>query len=82
MRNSASPYFKRLSQVTMISIGAIICFFTSIFRAGIGASRQTGWTGLFARCIDLFAHVSPKDILTGEGADSPMARTVVVASII
>lgn len=31
--------------------------------AGIGASHQTGWTGLVARFIELFAVVTPKDIL-------------------
>jgi hypothetical protein len=31
--------------------------------AGIGASHQTGWTGLVARCIELFAVVTDKDIL-------------------
>ena len=32
--------------------------------AGIGASHQTGWTGLVARYIALFAELSSKDILT------------------
>jgi hypothetical protein len=50
--------------------------------AGIGASHQTGWTGLVARCIDLFAHVSSKEILTDDAADSPAARTVGAASVI
>ena len=31
--------------------------------AGIGASHQTGWTGLIARSLDLFARVSAEDAL-------------------
>jgi hypothetical protein len=50
--------------------------------AGIGASHQTGWTGLVARCIDLFAHVTSKDVLADTTADSPVARTAGLASVI
>ena len=31
--------------------------------AGIGASHQTGWTGLVARLLDLFGRVTAKDAL-------------------
>jgi len=31
--------------------------------AGLGASHQTGWTGLIARSLDLFARVTPQDAL-------------------
>ena len=31
--------------------------------AGLGASHQTGWTGLVARVLDLFARISPEDLL-------------------
>ncbi len=31
--------------------------------AGMGASHQTGWTGLIARSLDLFARLKPDDIL-------------------
>ena len=31
--------------------------------AGLGASHQTGWTGLVARSLDLFGRVSPADVL-------------------
>ena len=31
--------------------------------AGLGASHQTGWTGLVARLIQLFAHVDPGEVL-------------------
>ena len=31
--------------------------------AGLGASHQTGWTGLIARTLDLFARVRPEDSL-------------------
>jgi hypothetical protein len=34
--------------------------------AGLGASHQTGWTGLIAVFLDLFARVRPDDILTAE----------------
>ena len=32
--------------------------------AGLGASHQTGWTGVVARLIQLFAHLDPADMLT------------------
>jgi hypothetical protein len=31
--------------------------------AGLGASHQTGWTGLIARALDLFARVSEEEVL-------------------
>jgi Glycosyl hydrolase family 63 C-terminal domain len=31
--------------------------------AGLGASHQTGWTGLIARALDLFARLKPEDAL-------------------
>ena len=31
--------------------------------AGLGASHQTGWTGLIARTLDLFARLDPKTYL-------------------
>ena len=31
--------------------------------AGLGASHQTGWTGLVARLLDVFARVSAADVL-------------------
>jgi hypothetical protein len=31
--------------------------------AGLGASHQTGWTGLIARSLDLFARMTPEDAL-------------------
>jgi hypothetical protein len=31
--------------------------------AGLGASHQTGWTGLIARSLDLFARVKSEDVL-------------------
>jgi hypothetical protein len=33
--------------------------------AGLGASHQTGWTGLVARLIHLYSYVDPKDIRKG-----------------
>jgi hypothetical protein len=31
--------------------------------AGLGASHQTGWTGIIARSMDLFARLQPSDAL-------------------
>jgi hypothetical protein len=31
--------------------------------AGLGASHQTGWTGLIARALDLFARINPEELL-------------------
>ncbi len=31
--------------------------------AGLGASHQTGWTGVIARLLDLFGRVEPSDVL-------------------
>jgi hypothetical protein len=31
--------------------------------AGLGASHQTGWTGLIARSLDMFARLKPEDVL-------------------
>ena len=31
--------------------------------AGLGASHQTGWTGIVARSLDLFARLSPEQAL-------------------
>jgi Glycosyl hydrolase family 63 C-terminal domain len=41
--------------------------------AGIGASHQTGWTGVIALLIDLFGRLDPARILT-EGRASAFAR--------
>jgi hypothetical protein len=34
--------------------------------AGLGASHQTGWTGVIAMLLDLFGRITPEDILTAE----------------
>ena len=31
--------------------------------AGLGASHQTGWTGIIARSVDMFARLNPADVL-------------------
>jgi len=31
--------------------------------AGLGASHQTGWTGIIARSLDMFARMNPADVL-------------------
>ena len=33
--------------------------------AGLGASHQTGWTGLVAKFIQLFGSINPEEILEG-----------------
>jgi len=33
--------------------------------AGLGASHQTGWTGIIARVLDLFARITPEGTLQG-----------------
>jgi len=35
--------------------------------AGLGASHQTGWTGLVAPLIQLLGHLTPQDVLEPEG---------------
>jgi hypothetical protein len=37
--------------------------------AGLGASHQTGWTGIIARTLDLFARMTPRDALQVDKAD-------------
>jgi hypothetical protein len=34
--------------------------------AGLGASHQTGWTGVIVRLVDLFARVKPSDVLVSK----------------
>jgi hypothetical protein len=38
--------------------------------AGLGASHQTGWTGLIARSLDLFARFTPAEALSTSKADA------------
>ena len=40
--------------------------------AGLGASHQTGWTGIIARVLDLFARLTPESTL--QGAQKYMAE--------
>jgi hypothetical protein len=40
--------------------------------AGLGASHQTGWTGVVARLIQLFAHLDASAVLAEGGR--PLAR--------
>jgi hypothetical protein len=49
--------------------------------AGLGASHQTGWTGLIARSMDLFARVTPADAMRSpKGALAEMTRKQVAGS--
>lgn len=41
--------------------------------AGLGASHQTGWTGIIARSLDLFARITPEAALE-TGKDQVIAR--------
>jgi len=45
--------------------------------AGLGASHQTGWTGVVARLIQLFGHLDPADVLARGGR--PVTRSYVRA---
>ncbi len=42
--------------------------------AGLGASHQTGWTGIVARLLQLFGHLDPSTLLVEPGAQRPMTR--------
>jgi hypothetical protein len=50
--------------------------------AGLGASHQTGWTGLIARSLDLFARVDPVQALSADKSEtlSRMTREQVAGS--
>jgi hypothetical protein len=37
--------------------------------AGLGATHQSGWTGIIARVLDLFARMKPVDVLQSAKAD-------------
>ena len=39
-------------------------YFHGDIGAGVGASHQTGWTGIIARLIQLFGFLSPEALLT------------------
>jgi hypothetical protein len=42
--------------------------------AGLGASHQTGWTGLVARIIQIFGYANAQDILAGGFAEVGVYR--------
>jgi hypothetical protein len=43
--------------------------------AELGARHQTGWTGLIARTLDLFARLKPEDVLrASKGVMAEMTR--------
>ena len=48
--------------------------------AGLGASHQTGWTGLVARVIDLFARLTPESALKPKAAMAEMTRQQVAGA--
>ena len=41
--------------------------------AGVGASHQTGWTGVIARAMQMFATLTPEKVLAG-GAKAPVEK--------
>ena len=41
--------------------------------AGVGASHQTGWTGVIARFMQIFSYVKPAEMLTG-AANRPLTK--------
>ena len=43
--------------------------------AGLGASHQTGWTGLVARIIQVLGYLRPEDLLVGGARGPPRVRT-------
>jgi hypothetical protein len=46
--------------------------------AGLGASHQTGWTGIIARSLDLFARIEPEELLRkSRGVLTDMTRAQV-----
>jgi len=49
--------------------------------AGLGASHQTGWTGLVARALDLFARLTPEEALrTPQQSIAEMTRNQVAGT--
>ncbi len=49
--------------------------------AGLGASHQTGWTGLVARALDLFARLTPESVMKApEAVMSDLTREQVTGS--
>jgi hypothetical protein len=48
--------------------------------AGLGASHQTGWTGLVARLNEIFGHVDPQQLLDAGRSGFQEGRTKAVAA--
>jgi hypothetical protein len=48
--------------------------------AGLGASHQTGWTGLIARSLDMFARLRPTEALATPNATAALTREQVAGS--
>ena len=42
--------------------------------AGLGASHQTGWTGVVARLIELFGKLDAETLLPGAARAAPATR--------
>jgi len=48
--------------------------------AGLGASHQTGWTGLVAKMIEIFGRVDATDLLAGGKKAAAYARAAAASS--
>jgi hypothetical protein len=44
--------------------------------AGLGASHQTGWTGLVAKLLEIFGRLNEKDLLEAGKRDAAVVRAV------
>ena len=44
--------------------------------AGLGASHQTGWTGLVAELLEIFGRLNEKDLLEAGKRDAAVVRAV------
>jgi len=44
--------------------------------AGLGASHQTGWTGLVAKLLEIFGRLNEKDLLETGKRDAAVVRAV------
>ena len=73
MRTVSGPFMAELRSFRRIRTGRTYILFYEYFHgdngAGLGASHQTGWTGIIARSLDMFARMSPADVLKTDKQD-------------
>ena len=81
---SAQSMEERRSSRTILTGGTTSCYYEYFHGdngAGLGASHQTGWTGLVARALDLFARLTPDEVLrAASGVMADMTREQVAGS--